>query len=172
MEKAYRNLVYFLPILGVLVALGFYKPYFALFPDFKGFTMLVHIHAMALLIWVALILIQPILILKRKYRLHRILGKFSYFLVPVIIITSIGVMKKQYDEGIAQKLSSTESLKTLIISFAEILTFSVFYLLAIVHKRNIALHMRYIICSALVLITPSLARVLGYWFDVTQLKSY
>ncbi|HVS91984.1 MAG TPA: hypothetical protein VHE59_08145 [Mucilaginibacter sp.] len=173
MEKGYRKLVYFLLILGILVAFGFYKPYFALFPNFdKNITLLVHIHATALLIWVFIIILQPILILKRKYRIHRILGKFSYFLVPVIVITSIGVMRKQYIEYIAQKITPADSLKALVISFAEIATFSLFYLLAVIHRRNIALHMRYIICTALVLITPSLARVMGYWFDAGQLESY
>jgi len=167
MEKGYRNLVYFLLILGLLVAFGFYKPYFALFPDFNSsITLLVHIHATALLIWVLLLIIQPVLVLKRKYRIHRILGKFSYVLVFVIVATSIGVMMKQYNEGIAQKMSAITSLKTLIIPFAEIFTFSVFYVLAVIYRRNIALHMRYIICTALVLITPSLARVMGYWFEM------
>ena len=69
-------------------------------------------------------------------------------------------------------MSPAESLKTLIIPFDEILSFSVFYLLAIIYKNTIAFHLRYIICTALVLITPSLARVMGYWFDVGQLYSY
>lgn len=173
MEKGYRNLVYFLLILVLLVIFGFYKPYFAIFPNFdKTITVLVHIHATALLIWVSLLIIQPILILKKKYIVHRLIGKFTYFLVPVIVITSVGVMRKQFNEGIEQKMTVAESLEALIIPFAEILTFSLFYLLAIVNRRNIGLHMRYIICTALVMITPSLARVMGYWFDAGQLKSY
>lgn len=173
MEKGYKNVVYFLLILVAFVALGFYKPYFALFPDFgKPINTLVHIHALALLSWVLLLIVQLILIIKRQYAAHRLLGKFSYFLVTLIIVTSIGVMKKQYDEDIELKMSAAESVKALIIPFGEILTFSIFYLLAIIYRNKISFHLRYIICTALVLITPSLARVMGYWFDVKQLESY
>ena len=79
-------------------------------------------------------------------------------------------MSKQCHEGLEKKMTSAESLKTLLIPFAEILLFSVFYLLAIIHKRRAPVHMRYIIGNALVLLTPSLARVTGYWFNYTPMK--
>lgn len=173
MIKAYKNTSYFFLALFLCVLLGFYKPYFGAFPNFdKSITTIVHIHATALIIWVILLVVQPFLVRYKKFRIHRLLGKFTYFLVPVIVITSVAVMRKQYDEGIEQKMPSIESLKTLLIPFAEIALFSIFYLLAIIHRHNTALHMRYIICNALVLITPSLARVTGYWFDTRQLNSY
>jgi hypothetical protein len=173
MEKAYKNTGYFFLILVVLVAFGFYKPYFALFPDFnRSFNTIVHIHATALLLWVVLLVVQPLLIRNNKFAAHRSLGKFTYFLVPVIIISSVFVIKKQYNEAIELKMTSRESFRTLLIPISEIFFFSFFYLLAIINKRNVALHMRYIICSALVLITPSLARVTGFWFDAEQLYSY
>src|ERR1700729_2422344 len=150
MEKAYRGIIWFFLALLVLVLLGFYKPYFALFPDFdKTFNTIVHIHATALLLWVGLLLVQPVLILTKKMKAHRFLGKCTYFLVPVIVLSSIAVMDKQYGEEKAQGLGSSESLKTLWIPFMEILLFSVFYLLAILYKRDARYHMRYIVCTAL-----------------------
>jgi hypothetical protein len=173
MEREYKNVEFFFLAFFALVMLGFYKPYFGLFPHFdKTINAVVHIHATALILWVVLLVVQPALIRYKKISFHRLLGRFTYFLVPLIIVSSIAVMNKQYNEGIEQKMTHAESLKTLFIPFAELLLFTSFYILAIVHKLNVAFHMRYIICTALILITPSLARVTGFWFDIRQFSSY
>ena len=44
------------------MALGFYYPYFSLFPGFASVTRVVHIHAIALLLWVVVLITQPLLI--------------------------------------------------------------------------------------------------------------
>ena len=50
--------------------------------------------------------------------------------------------------------------------------FAIFYALAVLYRRNAARHARYIISTALVLITPSLGRVAGYWFAVTEYPAF
>ena len=173
MEKEYKNTGYFILILVAFVIFGFYKQYFALFPHFDdNINALVHVHASALLIWVGLLIIQPFLIRYSRFKIHRILGKFSYFLVPIIIVTSVGVINKQYHEGIEQKMTSIESLKSLYIPFIEIVLFAIFYLLAIRNKRKVAFHMRYMICTSVILIIPSLTRVAVLWFNINQFSSY
>ena len=97
--KHYKNIGYFFVALFVCMFFGFYTPYFKLVPDFDpSFTLIVHIHATALILWLSLLCIQPFLIRYKKLNIHRLLGKFTYFLVPVIIITSVAVMDKQYHE--------------------------------------------------------------------------
>lgn len=173
MEREYKNTGYFFFILLTFVILGFYKPYFALFPHFNNtINTVVHIHATALLIWVGLLIIQPFLISYHRFKVHRSLGKFSYFLVPLIIVSSIAVINKQYQEGIEHNMTHIESLKTLFIPFMELLLFSIFYLLAIRNKRKVAFHMRYMICTSVILIIPSLTRVSGFWFNINQFTSY
>jgi hypothetical protein len=82
-----------------------------------------------------LLIVQPFLIRYRKLALHRLLGKFTYILAPLIILSFVGMMIKQIGEAKAQNL-------------------------------NIALHMRYIVVTALVFINASLNRSLGIWFHV------
>jgi hypothetical protein len=63
MERQYKNLGYFLIVLVAFVAVGFYKPYFALIPNFDPrITPLVQIHAILLMTFVALLVAQPLLI--------------------------------------------------------------------------------------------------------------
>jgi len=99
----------------VFVALGFYYPYFSLFPEFKSVTAIIHIHATTLLLWVVVLIIQPFLIAYKKFKAHRVIGRFTYLLMPLIIISSIGVLRQQYQEGVQQHLTSSASLKTLFI---------------------------------------------------------
>lgn len=174
MEKHYKNIGYCFLILLVFVALGFYYPYFSLFPDFKSVTVVVHIHALLLMLWVVILIAQPLLIRYHKNRAHKIIGKVTYFLLPLVIVSSFGVIRQQYYEGIAQKMTSIESFKVIFTSFAGLFTILTYYLCAIVNIRrgNIALHMRYMICLFLEFIPPTVGRTLGYWFGIRQFYTY
>ncbi len=174
MEKQYKNIGYFFLTLLVFVALGFYYPYFSLFPDFKSVTITVHIHAIALFLWLVILIVQPLLIRYQKYRAHKILGRFTYFLLPLVIISMIGVIRQGYVEGINEKMTSTQSLKAQFTNIAGIFSFLIYYSLAIINilKGNVALHMRYMICLFLEFIPPTFGRTLGYWFDIRQIYTY
>src|SRR5579872_6690952 len=144
MDKHYENTGYYFLVLVAMVAAGFYYPYFSLIPHFTpNITALVHIHALALMLWVALLVVQPLLIRFRERRVHRAIGIFSYLLVPVIVVTSIGVMFKQFDERGLQPIGTLANLKGLYVSAGELILFSIFYALAVAHRRNVAFHMRY-----------------------------
>ena len=123
MEKQYKNVGYFFATLLVFVALGFYYPYFSLFPEFKSITTIVHIHAIALFLWLVILMVQPLLIRYHKYRAHKLLGKFTYFLLPVVIISMIGVIRQGYARGIDEKMTSPKVLKPSSLILREYLLF-------------------------------------------------
>ena len=167
MEKEYRNIGYPFFFLLALVIFGFFKTYFGLFPHFNEHTTaIVHFHAFVLLLWIILLIVQPFLIRYKKLAAHRSLGRFTYVLVPLIICSFIGMMIKQIGEEQAQKMPIALIMKSLYMPFTDTLLFSTFYILAIVNKRNTALHMRYIIVTGFVFIDASLIRSLGIWFHV------
>ncbi len=174
MERQYKYIGFFFLIFVVFVGLGFYYPYFSLFPHFKSVSAIVHIHAIALLLWVVILITQTLLITYNKIKRHRFIGKITYFLMPIIIISSIGVLWQQYYEGIEQKMTSIESLKTIFTFTTELISIIIFYTLAVrnILKGNVAFHMRYMICVALVFIPPSFGRTLGYWLYLKQYYTY
>ena len=142
MEKYYKNTGNYFLILILFIALGFYYPYFSLFPQFKSVTTTVHVHAISLMLWALILITQPILIRYEKYKAHKIIGRFTYFLVPVVILTCFGVMRQQYYEGLERKMTSAQSLKSLFAVFhTSVLSIIIFYVLAIVNvlKGNIAI---------------------------------
>ena len=167
LEKGYKNTGYLFIILFVIVIFGFFKTYFGLFPHFnEQTTLIVHFHAFVLVLWVVLLITQPLLIRYKKIRAHRLLGKFTYVLVPLIIFSFIGMMNKLVNEAHALKTPSPQILKALYLPFCDTILFSTFYILAIINRRNTSSHMRYIIATGFVFINPSLIRTLGIWFHI------
>src|SRR5580700_8312852 len=131
MEKYYKNIGYFFLVLLVFVALGFYYPYFSLFPDFKSVTIIVHIHAITLFLWLVILMVQPLLIRYHRYKAHKMVGKLTYFLLPVVIISMLGVIRQGYLRGIDEKMTSAQSLKAQFTNIAGIFSFLIYYFLAI-----------------------------------------
>ena len=174
MEKYYKNLGFYFLSLVLFVAMGFYYPYFSLFPRFESVTTVVHVHAITLMVWVFILIAQPLLIRYKKYKLHRLLGKFTYFLLPLVILSSIGVVRKQYLEGLEAGKSPTLSFETVFTSFSSLITIPIYYGAAIFYilRRNTAMHMRFMICLFLEFIPPTFGRTLGYWLNIRQFYTY
>jgi len=150
MEKAYRNISYLFGAILLLVFAGFFRTYFGLFPHFSGLPTIAHFHAITILTWFALLIVQPILIRLKKTELHRLLGKVSYFVVPLLLL-SIALMMKMAQLRV-------KNLFIFSISLADITFFVTFYLLAIVYKNKLAYHIRFMVLTVLPFINPALGR--------------
>jgi hypothetical protein len=165
LEHGYRYLGYALLILPAVLLVGFWVPYFSEFPHFEpGITPAVHLHALLQFSWVALAVLQPFAIGAGAFRLHRTLGKLSYVLVPLILLFGAAMLGKEYGEHRSDGMSSTAAIAAEYLSGAQLLLLTTFYALAIAHVRraDIAAHMRYMICIAIVLLPAGVGRVLGY----------
>ena len=172
MERQYKNLGYFLIVLVAFVAAGFYKPYFALIPNFDpSITPLVQVHAILLMGLVALLVAQPLLIRYKNRELHKSLGKLTYFLMPLLVASCVGVIFKEYDEALLRVASIDAALRSIYSDVAQLFLLVLFYLLAILNRRNVPAHMRYMIAVALIVAPAGIARVLGYWLDVPRYQS-
>jgi hypothetical protein len=171
MQSAYRNLGYVLLALPVVLIAGFWIPYFSEIPKLEpSITTAVHVHALLLFAWVALLVIQPLAIRRNAFAIHRILGKASYFLMPLVLLFAIAMLRKEYREHLASGMNVVSARSAEYLSSSQVALFAAFYGLAVVciQKRDVAGHMRYMICIALVLLPAGLARMLGYWFHVSQ----
>ncbi len=156
MEKQYENIGFVFLLLIPMAILGFYKSYIIRSPDIDvvidGY---IHFHAIVSSIWIGLLISQPLLIRYKKYRMHRMFGKVSYFIFPLLILTFVPLIARNFN-GIASVINPVFDAGLLLL----------FYSLAIKNKKNITLHMRYMIAIALIFMGPTLARVLFYWTDI------
>jgi len=151
MGTTYRNIAIFFLVILVFVFTAFFKTYFSLFPDFKNTTLLVRTHVAVLLLWFAMLIAQPVLIGIKQLKLHRLVGKASYILVPLVVISSALMSRNQQMRE-----------KNLILFTANIIDLSIFvllYIFAIIYKRKVSWHSRFMILTVLPFISPSAARL-------------
>lgn len=143
----------------LIIILGFYKTYLVFFPKFQGFHLEQHFHGLMMLIWLALLIVQPLLIKNNKYQVHRFIGKLSLIIAPLLILSIFLVSKMVYHRSIAT-LSQQQSLASIVLGIPGMFAFILLYYLAIFNSRNMATHMRYMIGTALLMIGPGLGRLL------------
>lgn len=166
MEKGYKNLVYFFGAIAVITFIGFYKKYFSLAPNFPGLKNIHHFHAIALTTWLSMLIVQPILIANNKMTAHRMIGKFSYILVPFMFVSMLLAYHNQYLRFVSEGKQETETLAFVFSPATDAIPFLIFYILAILNKRETAKHMRYMIATGIVIGGPGLGRIFMTWMGM------
>jgi|GEM_PF-1051013 len=138
-----------------LAVVGFWPSYVRRFGEADAVT---HLHAALMLSWFGMLFAQPWLVRTRRMALHRQFGKFSYVLVPMIVITCLWLSRIRMGAATPQSFGMQTVILYLGIAASAILLLS--WSLAVLHRRDSALHARYMVGAALVLIDPALARLL------------
>jgi hypothetical protein len=146
-------------ILFILMQVAFHPSYLQYFPQFHEFSWTHHIHGALMVSWVLMLIIQPFLILKNNYKAHRLIGKISYFTAPLVIISMFLITKLNYlkmvDEMPFKDAAAWQSLN-IITPF----NFLLFYSLAIIHKKEVFKHKRYMIGTVFTLFGAISSRLL------------
>jgi hypothetical protein len=155
MEKTYRYLGYFMLVLIPLIFAGFYKTYIEQIPNFKeNITSYIHIHAFIATIWIMMLIAQPFLILNKKFAIHRTVGKLSYIVFPLLILSFVPQMIR---------IVHSENPENLFFPLADCVLLIVFYSLAIYNRKTSSKHMRYMIATAIVFLGPTIGRIGPIW---------
>ncbi len=159
MEKKINILLFFFVFVVLISLAGFFNSYLKFFPDFRKFPFAIHIHFLAFVIWFLLLVTQPILIKRKKISIHRKIGKLSYFIAPVLVITIFILANNQISREI--KLPENNAAVTAFIALIDIVLFSLFYIIAMTKSKNIRWHVAFLIAATLVVLNPGLSRLLN-----------
>jgi len=146
---------YYFIILFFLAVTGFWSSYFSkLFSEIDAY---VHFHAVTMMLWVFMLISQAFLIRYKKLSQHKFIGKLSYGLVPVLVVSLILLAHSQitiHEYGI-----SYSRLYILFLQLSLLVIFVIAYGLAIIYRRSPEHHARYMIATSLTLIDPAIARI-------------
>lgn len=165
MQKVYRNTAIFIILIIFGVQWGFYQTYTSQFPNFIDKTTTIHIHGILLMMWLVLLIVQPLLISTGRAKLHRTIGKVSYVLGPLIIISMFLVGKGSYHRYSAI-IPEKEMLATMVLDIRGYISFAIFWALAMIYRKNPGAHMRYMIATGIIAIGPGVGRGLINSFGI------
>jgi len=144
---------YFIGLVAIMF-LGFWPTYFSkYFNGTANFNLYFHFHFMMASLWIGLLIVQPLLIKRKKLAIHKKIGKLSFIILPLFIISVIALKHHQIGGVVREGLGAS-----LWLQLKDIIIISVMYTIAIMNKHNIQIHARAMIATGIVFIEPTLGR--------------
>ncbi|ULQ52978.1 hypothetical protein [Flavihumibacter fluvii] len=179
--NVYPNLGYWFLLIIPLLFGGFYTSYFSTL--FQPKPTIIHIHFILMALWIMMVITQPFLIKFKKLYLHRLVGKCSYVLVPLLLLSTIFIIRYSFYAGIDRVMTGSAT-STTPVSYAEaakisategaigtvyFLWLTIFYALAIINRRPSPVHARYMLAAALTVLGPTVDRI---FFIVFHMETF
>ena len=155
----YRASPFFFAALLLAAIPAFWPSY--LYPKRYETDWHVHLHGIAMFLWMLLLIVQSTLATRRSFETHRALGKTSFVLVPVILASTLLLAHYRMRSGIGK-----EQLYFFYVQVALLVQFLAAYFFAIANRRTPQVHMRFMVCTALALVDPIFARLLYIYFGI------
>ena len=154
-----KTAIYIILGFWVIALVGFWPTYFSRLPDVQ---LAGHLHGVLVFGWFALLLLQASLIHSRRNALHSALGKISYVYAPVLALGTLLAAHLMLSHGDNPPLDY--HLHLLAIILPSVCAFLLLYIQAMRHRRNMQVHARYLIGTAVVYLVPALSRIIGIYF--------
>jgi hypothetical protein len=107
---------------------------------------------------------QPWLIRTDRYTLHSAIGKASYVVVPILLLSMLLLANYK----IRTTTPENFAIQTFILYLQIFLTvlFALSFILAIIYREKTEIHARFMVCTGLTLIDPIFARILLFTMPV------
>ena len=149
---------YFLALLAACVA-AFWPRYLSKAPwTIDAYT---HVHAFAMVAWLVLLTVQPFLIRWRRRAAHRALGLLSYALAPAVLVSSVLLAHLRFRS--MSPLVFLAEAHNLYLPLSTAVLFAIAWAGGIAYRKVPVLHAGFMVCTALTMIDPILARILGFY---------
>jgi hypothetical protein len=144
----------------LVVFLGFFRTYFRFLPSFDDeISLWIHIHAISMLSWLALLIIQPLLIRHKYFSLHSRLGWLSPFIIFFVVLTTLIILGQHFLLAQEDGMPLLSNVALRIVTIITIVSLLTFYVLAFVYRKNFQFHYRYMVGTGLAVIPAALTRV-------------
>lgn len=155
----FRQAGYYFIFILICAVIGFWIPWYS--NIFGDHSIWINFHAVVMTLWLLLLISQAFLMRSGRRKEHRTLGKISYILGPLCIL-SFPLLAVSFfpPDGVAVPPFRAYIL-WLQLGLGAL--FAWFFLAAIYHKKNSVLHMRYMIATSLTLIDPIVARFVIFY---------
>jgi hypothetical protein len=157
----------FLAGLFALALVAFWPTYLSSPGDSSsGYT---HLHAVTAALWMMVLIAQPFAVLSGRMRLHRALGRSTFVLAPLVVLSMV-LLAHHNISRIEERLFDVQTY-VLYLQLSLALVFAVCYALAILNRRDTPVHSRFMIGTALTLVDPIVIRLM-FWIAPNAMWNY
>lgn len=174
------HIIIWIWLLVPLTVIGFWPSYFSTPVNSPA---IFHIHASFMILWIAMAILQPLLIYKKQTKLHKAIGKASYIIMPLVILAAWLMTRHSYFNVISSEMAALPEPKPTVVpdaikykagTYMRIgllygLSLAFFYVLAIVYRKRMAWHASFMFAAVLTLLGPTVDRIL-YTFIYSKHK--
>jgi uncharacterized membrane protein len=145
----FQNSIFIFSSFFVLALMAFWSSYYGHLLNEP--ELVIHFHGISMILWCLMLISQSLLIRLKKQKLHKLIGKFSYVLAPVIILSGFSIAHYT-----VKQTSSEYYVYDYLVAlmFLAVIAFGVLYGLAIYNRRKPAIHGRYMLTTIFPLFTP------------------
>ncbi|HKJ34050.1 MAG TPA: hypothetical protein VKA34_19625 [Balneolales bacterium] len=168
-DSIYRHAYIYIALIFIFIFVGFFPDYFSRL----GKTDLIHhIHAIFAMMWMVLVVTQTYLIGHDNVLWHRRLGKLSFVLALMMLITALDMVHLALGRGTAPLKLGDGRIALGYIDISLLVYFILFYTLAIINRRDFRKHQRYMVSTAFVVIPPALGRIPFFYMYPGHLSAW
>ena len=155
-------------LLFIALQIGFHPTYIKHFPAFKPFTWLHHVHGALMASWIILLVVQPILIHTGKNKAHRFMGKLSYLIAPLMIVSMYLILRFTYHKHVID-VSPEAEISNQAPIIMQLFGFTVLYSLGVIYRKHTFYHLRFMIGTAILMIIPIVGRIFFEYFFIFKI---
>ena len=147
---------------------GFFKTF--ILPSVRGTfsaPAVIYVHGGLLFLWTTLLVMQTILIQKRRLKVHRLMGFLSLGLLPCVVISTmaVGVFVLKRDLALG---GGQTAISSLVGTFTSPLVFATLVIAGIAYRRRPEFHKRLMLLSMIAIIWPAFFRFRHYFPPVAH----
>ncbi|MCK6616670.1 MAG: hypothetical protein L6Q51_03410 [Cyclobacteriaceae bacterium] len=170
-----RGTAWFMLLLVPITFVGFYPTYYSKlsYPH----PPIVHLHGLLMVVWLALVVTQPLLIRYNRFSAHRLTGKLSYFVMPLILVSGYFILRYSYQRALqgedvgppgfypADLPLEIKAAEFVVIGTVYWVWLIVYYILGVSFRKNVVSHATFMLAAALTILGPAGDRLIGYICD-------
>lgn len=154
-EFLYQRSAIYLIAFFAFALLAFWSSYFSVLGREMSFYM--QFHGIFMTLWTLLLIAQAFLIRLKKYKIHTVLGKASYLIFPILILSTFLLIHASIRQSDAVGFNTYFSTALMINATIVLI---MIYSLGIIYRKNSLTHARYMFCTIFPLFTPITDRII------------
>ncbi len=151
----------------LLASVAFWPMYLS--KDWSAIDRYTHAHALFGTLWLLVLIVQPLLILRGHRNAHRIVGRISLFVAFAFVVS--GFLLTHFRLSRMSDAVFAKEGGYIYLPLAVALLFAVACALGFHCRRLTAIHSRFMLSTALLLIDPVLARIMFFYLPPLPVES-